>query len=140
MRPLRLAVVAVLIAAVAVLAVTAAAEWPKPVECGSGGGSESNVGTSVGGGNWTNATYETVPPFPKDAHITFSWSTPDGTVATFRVLSPTGASLYTVTAASGSGSFTASVPSGSMGGYGFGIALNPPNETVDYSYVCTTAS
>ncbi|MCI4333997.1 MAG: hypothetical protein L3K01_09830 [Thermoplasmata archaeon] len=139
MRPIRLALAAVLIAAIAVLAVTAAAQWPKPVNCGSGGGSESNGGLQAGGGSWTNASVATMT-FPRNAQVTFDWSTPDGSVATFRVLSPSGDSLYSETATSGSGSFTASLTSGSLGGYGFGIGLTPPNETVDYNYDCTTES
>ncbi|MCI4360493.1 MAG: hypothetical protein L3J91_02210 [Thermoplasmata archaeon] len=139
MRPIRLALAAVLIAAIAVLAVTAAAQWPKPVNCGSGGGSESNGGVSAGGEPWANASVATVT-FPHNADVTFSWSTPDGSIATFRVLSPAGASLYSETAPSGSGSFTATMTSASLGGYGFGIGLTPQDETVDYNYDCTTES
>ncbi|MCI4321481.1 MAG: hypothetical protein L3K18_03740 [Thermoplasmata archaeon] len=137
MRPVRLALISVLVAGLVVVAVTTAALWPKPVSCGSGGGAQSNGGPLPGGGSWANASVATVM-FPGGAHVSFNWSTPDGSVATFRVVSPAGAQLYGVTAASGSGTFTAGSSTGSDGGYGFGIGLTPANETVDYEYACTT--
>jgi hypothetical protein len=136
MRPIRLALISILIAALVVAGVTTAALWPRPVDCGSGGGSETNGGPAYGGGSWGNASVESVV-FPGGAHVAFNWSTPDGSVATFRVVSATGAQIYVVTAAGGSGTFTAAPNSGSSGDYGFGIGLTPANETVDYDYTCT---
>jgi len=139
-RPIPLAIVAIAIGLGVALAVTAAVLWPRPVSCGSGGGGIANYYNTTAGGNSTvNATDFSVP-FPSTAHVGFSWSTPDGSVATFRVIAPNGGIVYSSTGASGSGSFAIGGSSGGSESYGFGIGLAPPNETVDYQYSCTTLS
>jgi len=139
MRPLVLAIVAVAIGVAVALAVTAAVEWPRPVSCGSGGGEISNFGAMAGGGSSANATEFSIP-FPSSAHVSFSWSTPDGSAATFRVIDPNGGIVYSSVGVSGSGSFGVGGPSGGSENYGFGVGLLPAAETVDYQYSCTTLS
>jgi hypothetical protein len=137
--PIRLAILAVAVGLATVLVVSAIVFWPHPVDCGSGAGSMSNQFQEYGGGVYSNATVFSVA-FPSQGHVAFSWSTPDGTHATFRVIDPNGATIYSETAASGSGSFGLHGGGGSTVRYGFGIGLTPANETVEYSYSCTTYS
>jgi hypothetical protein len=138
-RQLALAILAIVIGALVALAVTTAVLWPRPVSCGTGGGGVSNAEPVYDGGSVANATYQTVS-FPASASVAFSWSTPNGTAANFRVVGPGGPTLYSATGPGGSGSFTIEGPGGGSENVGFGIGLDPANQTVDYEYTCTTLS
>jgi hypothetical protein len=133
---LRLALLAAAIGLAVVLIATAIVFWPRPESCGSGSGSASNGVPEYGGGTSENATLVS-EVFPAGAHVSFSWSTPDGSTATFRVVSPARLTVYSATGASGSGSFSVAGSSGTSQYYGMGIGLEPPNETVDFDYGCT---
>jgi hypothetical protein len=132
-----MALLAVALGLVVVLAVSTMVLWPRQVSCGNGSGSVSNQSYLLGSGWFANATTDSAS-FPASSHGTFSWSTPDGSEATFRVVGPSGAPVYTSTASSGSGSFVVADHAGSSEDYGFGIGLVPANETVDFAYGCTT--
>jgi hypothetical protein len=80
-----------------------------------------------------NGTFFTVQ-LPDGADVKFSWSTPDGSVATFLVKRLPSDLLYSSTGTSGSGSF---VTTSSGTDYAFGLGLTPANAAVGYSYSCS---
>jgi hypothetical protein len=133
-KPLRLAIVSISLGIAVVLVVTAWALWPRPVSCGSGGGSMGNgsVGTNMSAAA-ENGTFSTLQ-LPDRADVTFSWSTPDGSAATFLVKRLPSDLLYSSTGTSGSGSF---VTTSSGTDYAFGIGLTPANAVVGYEYSCS---